>query len=145
LHRSEGFGFGIAEAMALGKPVIATAYSGNLDFATSSNSCQVSYHLREITSDDHIFNEGVSEVYESGAIWADPDIDQAARWMQLIAGDPALRSRIGEAARATIREHYSARAAVAAVARRLSETKARIGASHDSLDSFMQPDLAGRN
>ena len=49
LHRSEGFGFGIAEAMALGKPVIATAYSGNLDFATAANSCQVSYRLREIT------------------------------------------------------------------------------------------------
>ena len=124
LHRSEGFGFGIAEAMALGKPVIATAYSGNLDFATAANSCQVSYRLREITRADHVYNAGISAVYERGAIWADPDLDQAARWMQLVAADPALRARIGEAARTTIREHYSAQSAVAAVVQRLREVEA---------------------
>jgi glycosyltransferase involved in cell wall biosynthesis len=127
LHRSEGFGFGIAEAMALGKPVIATAYSGNVDFATMANSCQVSYRLREITSDDHVFNEGIAAFYQRGAIWAEPDIDQAARWMQLIAGDPGLRISLGEAARATIREHYSADAAVAAVRDRLLETLTHVG------------------
>ena len=58
LHRSEGFGFGIAESMALGKPVIATAYSGNTDFATAANSFQVGYRLREITTEDHFFDEG---------------------------------------------------------------------------------------
>ena len=87
LHRSEGFGFGMAEAMALGKPVIATAYSGNLDFQTAANCCPVSYHVREITGDDHVYNEGIADVYERGAMRADPDIDQAARWM------PAARRR----------------------------------------------------
>jgi glycosyltransferase involved in cell wall biosynthesis len=127
LHRSEGFGFGIAEAMSLGKPVIATAYSGNLDFATTANSCQVSYRLREITDDDHVFNEGSSSVYQPGAEWAEPDITQAARWMQLIAADPAFRSRLGEAGRATIGERYSARVAVEAVSKRLRETRTLIG------------------
>jgi glycosyltransferase involved in cell wall biosynthesis len=132
LHRSEGFGFGIAEAMALGKPVIATAYSGNLDFATLANSCQVSYRLREITSDDHVFNEGISSVYQSGAVWADPDIGQAARWMQLLSADPALRARIGEAGRATVRRRYSAQAAVEAVTHRLKEVSEHVsGLSRD--------------
>ena len=58
-------------------------------------------------------------------MWADPDLGQAARWMQLLAADPALRTRIGEAARATIRDHYGARSAVAAVVERLMEAEAR--------------------
>ena len=45
LHRSEGFGLGMAEAMRLGKPVIATAYSSNVDFCTAENSLQVGYRL----------------------------------------------------------------------------------------------------
>jgi glycosyltransferase involved in cell wall biosynthesis len=115
--------------MALGKPVIATAYSGNLDFATAANSCQVSYRLRQITSEDHLYNEGMAEVYEIGATWADPDVDQAARWMQLLAADPVLRRRIGEAARTTIRSGYTAGAAVQAVAKRLVDIGSRFGAS----------------
>jgi len=127
LHRSEGFGFGIAEAMALGKPVIATAYSGNLDFATAANSCQVSYKIRQITSADHVYNPGTAGVYEVGALWADPDIDQAAKWMRLLASYPVLRQTIGEAARTTVRSRYSADAAVGAVALRLADIGARIG------------------
>jgi glycosyltransferase involved in cell wall biosynthesis len=125
LHRSEGFGFGIAESMALGKPVIATAYSGNTDFATAANSCQVGYRLREITSEDHLYDEGASEVYRTGAVWAEPDVAQAARWMRVLAKDPDLRRRIGEAARATIREHYSA-ARVVEIARNRLIASARI-------------------
>ena len=129
LHRSEGFGFGIAEAMALGKPVVTTAYSGNLDFATATNSFQVGYRLREITSADHVFNEEASGVYQVGAVWADPDVDQAARWMRLLASDPDLRYKTGQAGRATIRNNYSAGAAVKAVTDRLREINARIGAT----------------
>jgi glycosyltransferase involved in cell wall biosynthesis len=127
LHRSEGFGFGIAEAMALGKPVIATAYSGNLDFTTMANSCQVGYRLRQITNADHVFNEGIATVYESGAVWADPDIAQAARWMQLLAADPELRSRLGKAGQATVQAMYGAEAAVRAVENRLLAISDRLG------------------
>lgn len=45
LHRSEGFGLGMAECMALGKPVIGTGYSGNSEFMNSENSCLVDYNL----------------------------------------------------------------------------------------------------
>lgn len=128
LHRSEGFGFGIAEAMSVGKPVIATAYSGNLDFATAANSLQVGYRLCEITSADHTYNEDASETYPTGAVWADPDVGQAARWMKLLAADPGLRKRLGEAGRATIRERYSARPVVGVVTDRLSEIAKGIGA-----------------
>ncbi len=127
LHRSEGFGFGIAEAMALGKPVVTTAYSGNLDFATAANSFQVGYRMREITSADHVFNEETSGVYPAGALWAEPDVDQAARWMRLLASDPVLRRSTGEKGRATIRNLYSAEAAVRVVTDRLSEISARTG------------------
>ena len=123
LHRSEGFGFGIAEAMALAKPVIATAYSGNVDFATSANSFQVGYRLSRIKPADHAFGEGAAAVYLPGAAWAEPDIGQAARWMRLVAGDPELRRRVGEAGRATIQERYSARAAIEVVTERLSEIR----------------------
>jgi len=74
LHRSEGFGLGIAEAMALGKPVIATRYSGPADFLTSANSYPVDYQLVPISRDYGPYLEGFT--------WADPDCGQASRWMR---------------------------------------------------------------
>jgi glycosyltransferase involved in cell wall biosynthesis len=74
LHRSEGFGITIAEAMALGKPVIATAYSGNVDFMNPSNSYPVGYSLVPL-EDDY-------GPYPRGSVWADPDLDQAAALMR---------------------------------------------------------------
>ncbi len=53
LHRSEGFGLGLAEAMYLGKPVIATAYSGNMDFTRPGDSCLVGYSMQRVTEGDH--------------------------------------------------------------------------------------------
>jgi len=76
LHRSEGFGLTMAEAMALGKPVIATAYSGNMDFMTPSNSYLVKYSLTEIDRD--------YGPYKKGMVWAEPDIDDAARLMRYV-------------------------------------------------------------
>ena len=92
LHRATGFGRAIAEAMYLGKPVIATAYSGNVDFMTPADSCLVGYSLT---------SEG-----------ADPDLDQAARWMRVLCSDPARRRRLGAAAAAAIRRHYGRAAAL---------------------------------
>ncbi len=71
LHRAEGFGMTIAEAMALGKPVIATAWSGNMDFTTAHNSYLVDYQLRTVGPDNPPYNpEGT---------WAEPSIDHAVR------------------------------------------------------------------
>jgi glycosyltransferase involved in cell wall biosynthesis len=74
LHRSEGFGIPIAEAMLLEKPVIATAYSANMDFTTPANSFLVKYKLVEIDRD--------YGPYRKGWVWADPDLDHAAELMR---------------------------------------------------------------
>src|SRR5690606_13472081 len=94
LHRSEGFGLAIAECMYLGKPVIATDWSASAEFVNTTNGCPV--RARLITLDR---NHGP---YSKGQIWADPDIDHAAEWMQRLHRDSALAARLGAAARCTI-------------------------------------------
>jgi len=76
LHRSEGFGLIIAEAMALRKPVIATNYSGNTDFMTEENSFPIRYTLVPLNKDYGL--------YTRGSFWAEPDEDQAAEQMRLV-------------------------------------------------------------
>lgn len=95
LHRSEGFGFTMAEAMILQKPVIATGYSGNMEFMNSENSFLVKYKLVEI-DDDY-------GSYKKGNIWAEPDIDHAADLMRLVYEKRDIANRIGEAASKDIR------------------------------------------
>ncbi|HEY5171413.1 MAG TPA: glycosyltransferase [Acidimicrobiia bacterium] len=103
LHRAEGFGLGLAEAMAIGKPTIATAYSGNLDFMTSANSCLVGYQLVPIDRGDHILNnDDLRRTYDEGLWWAEPDVDQAVEWMRLLARDTALRDSLGARAASDI-------------------------------------------
>ncbi len=80
LHRSEGFGLTLAEAIGLGKPVIATGYSGNLDFMTEENSFVVPYDLVEIGKGN--------DPYPAHGFWAEPDIDAAARMMQAAVKRP---------------------------------------------------------
>ncbi|MGD0742187.1 MAG: glycosyltransferase [Acidimicrobiales bacterium] len=104
LHRAEGFGMGLAEAMYFGKPVIGTAYSGNMDFMTVSNSCPIGYRMAQIDSGELRFNRQTEKVYRPGEWWADPDIDEAARRMRQLFASEALRRRLGQAAARTIRE-----------------------------------------
>jgi glycosyltransferase involved in cell wall biosynthesis len=103
MHRSEGFGLVPAEAMFLGKPVIATGWSGNMDFMNSGNSCPVAFQL--ITLD------GTFAAYPAGAQWAEPDIDDASRLMRRLVDDAAYRREIGERARETMRTQFSPEAA----------------------------------
>jgi glycosyltransferase involved in cell wall biosynthesis len=127
LHRSEGFGLGIAEAMLAKRPAIATAYSGNLEFMTHRNSCLVGYKLVSVTNNETHFNPGMEVVYEPGQLWAEPDIAQAARWMRMLYENPSARKRIGAAGAETIRTRHSAAAAGAAAAARLSQIAAEQG------------------
>ncbi|WP_257389616.1 glycosyltransferase, partial [Tahibacter caeni] len=90
LHRSEGFGLGLAECMALGKPVVATAYSGNLQFMDADNSCLVPYRLVPV-------DEGEYPDWR-GQHWAEPDVTAAAAQLRRLADDPAAARRLGAAA-----------------------------------------------
>ncbi|MEM3648684.1 MAG: glycosyltransferase [Thermoproteota archaeon] len=99
LHRAEGFGLTIAEAMAMGKPVIATGYSGNMDFMTVNNSFPIKYSIVRLDE-----NHGP---YKKGMTWAEPDIEDAARAMQLVYGDRELRLMIGERAASDIARYFS--------------------------------------
>ena len=74
LHRCEGFGRGMAEAMFLGKPVIATAYSGNLDFCTDLTALLVPAAMKRVVPGEYPEAQGMD--------WGDADVGQAAVWMR---------------------------------------------------------------
>jgi glycosyltransferase involved in cell wall biosynthesis len=95
LHRSEGFGLPIAEAMALGKPVVATAYSGCLDFTDSRTAFLVQYEIVELTT--------AHSVYPAGFRWAEPDIDAAVAQFRTVAFDADRRGSIAASGQASIR------------------------------------------
>ncbi|MEM9038663.1 MAG: glycosyltransferase [Actinomycetota bacterium] len=93
LHRSEGLGLHLAEAMWLGTPVIATGYSGNVDFMDSSSAALVGHELVTIDA-----GEG-GGIYPAGARWADPDLDEAADHLRRLVGDSAARAELAGAGR----------------------------------------------
>lgn len=99
LHRSEGFGLGMAEAMKMRKPVIATNYSGNTDFMNKSNSCLVDYSLVPVRKGEYIYAEG--------QVWAEPDIEHAAYYMRKVLEDREYASSLGAAAKKHIDENYN--------------------------------------
>lgn len=103
LHRSEGFGLGLAESMSLGKPVIGTAYSGNMEFMNASNSCLVGYRLVAVKTGEYPHSEG--------QVWAEPDIVQAAQYMRRLVDDPAFASDLGRMAREHMAREFSNEAA----------------------------------
>jgi glycosyltransferase involved in cell wall biosynthesis len=107
LHRAEGFGLGIAEAMYLGKPVIATHYSGNVDFMTHENSFPVDYNLRAVLPEDHRYTPHLADVFTADMMWAEPDLQQAADSMTRLVENPDLGHSLGQRAAQDIRENYS--------------------------------------
>ncbi len=117
LHRSEGFGLTLAEAMACGKPVVATGYSGNLEFMDGSNSYLVRHRLVEIPERWW--------AHAPGASWADPDLDHAAELMLRAYDDPATARSVGERARRDVCGRFSLESAAAAVAELLDRSRVR--------------------
>ena len=109
LHRSEGFGLVPAEAMLLGRPVVATDWSGSTDFLDASCGMPVPYTL--VPARDP---RGVFEV--AGADWAEADIPAAAASLARLADDAALRHRLGEAGRRAATRRLSDAPLLAALA-----------------------------
>jgi glycosyltransferase involved in cell wall biosynthesis len=99
LHRSEGYGLTIAEAMALGKPVIATAYSGNLDFMTEENSILIPFNLVKVGN--------ASFPYPEDSNWAEPDIESASIAIRNLAFDNQLKVSLGKSAQETVTRNFS--------------------------------------
>ncbi|HDT6579648.1 TPA: glycosyltransferase family 4 protein [Bacillus cereus] len=99
LHRSEGFGLVLAEAMYLGKPVIGTNWSGNTDFMNADNSCPVNYNLVPIKQ-----NYGP---YKQNQIWAEPDIEHAAYFMRQLTSNQTQCNLIAKKGQETIITYFS--------------------------------------
>jgi glycosyltransferase involved in cell wall biosynthesis/SAM-dependent methyltransferase len=112
LHRSEGLGLTMAEAMAFGRPVIATGYSGNLEFMTSENSYLVPHRPTEIPSG--------CDPYPAGTEWADPDLEAAAQLMRHVYENPDEAETRGRLAREHMREHHSTKRAASFIADRIA-------------------------
>lgn len=94
LHRSEGYGLVLAEAMLRGKVVIATGWSGNLDFMTEESACLV-------PSLDMVAVEDSAGIYQNQR-WAQPDVEYARRALERLSNDPVERQRVGQRARLRI-------------------------------------------
>jgi glycosyltransferase involved in cell wall biosynthesis/SAM-dependent methyltransferase len=123
LHRSEGFGITMAEAMLLGKPVVATAYSGNLDFMRPENAYLVDHELTAI-GPGH-------DPYPPEAHWAEPDLDHAARLLREVFEDREEAARRGATAREDILRDHSARASGDAMAQRLAAIRGGLRPGED--------------
>ncbi len=135
LHRAEGLGLGMAEAMWHGKPVIATGYSGNLDFMNASNSLLVDHELVEIGPD--------ASPYPADGVWAQPDVDHAAKLMRGLFDDRDAASALGRTAASEIRRTHSPQAAGEIMQLRLEAIRAtgKVRPTHRSL-RLQSPSLA---
>jgi glycosyltransferase involved in cell wall biosynthesis len=118
LHRSEGFGLTVAEAMLLGKPVIATRYGGTLEFMDDENSYLVRWEPVEV-------GEG-SYPYSPRDVWAEPDLDHAAELMRQVRAEQDEARQRGQLARRDMLERHSPAVAGEAMRRRLAVVHERL-------------------
>jgi glycosyltransferase involved in cell wall biosynthesis/SAM-dependent methyltransferase len=134
LHRSEGFGLTAAEAMLLGKPVIATRYGGNLEFMSDEGSYLVDWSPTAVGEDAH--------PYPAHGVWADPDLDQAAALMREVFEDPERAHARAERGRRELIERHAPRVTGEAMEARLRmvyERLAREGAHSLELSHRPEP------
>ncbi|MBO9534573.1 MAG: methyltransferase domain-containing protein [Solirubrobacteraceae bacterium] len=115
-HRSEGFGHTPAEAMLLGKPVIATGYGGNLDYMAPDRGILLDYELVRIGEQ--------AAPYPADGHWAEPDHDQLVDRLRWVATHPDEAKALGERARAYIETHHSPEAAGRALRAIVQQTRA---------------------
>jgi hypothetical protein len=136
LHRAEGFALTIAEAMLRGKPVIATGWSGPLDYLTQSNAYLVDYRLVQI-------GEG-NDPYPADGSWAEPDLDHAAALMREVVEHPEDAARRAERGRAELEATHSPTAAGEAMAARLARLEGMPAATRGKLPAVDLDPLENR-
>ncbi|MES2151820.1 MAG: glycosyltransferase [Pseudomonadota bacterium] len=115
LHRAEGFGLAPAEMMYLGKPVVATGWSANMDFMTHDNSMPVRYTLKPLAE--------TLGAYPAGPLWAEADIDHAASCIARLLDDAGLRERMGQRAMDDVRRQLDPAVVGKLVAERLKAVR----------------------
>jgi glycosyltransferase involved in cell wall biosynthesis len=113
LHRAEGFGLGMAEAMSFGKAVVGTDYSGSTDFLSADTGFPVAYRLRAVKPGEYVWPEG--------QVWAEPNIDSAVAMFRLAFSDVNVRTLRAAAGKALVDRKYSKAAVGAAVEERVKE------------------------
>ncbi len=113
LHRAEGFGLPLAEAMILGTATIGTNWSSNTEFMNEDNSCLVSYKMTELKED--------YAMYKKGSFWADPDVDDAAEKVKKLYEDKAFYQKTVNNAKAYMNSNYDEKTAGDRVTKRIKE------------------------
>jgi glycosyltransferase involved in cell wall biosynthesis/2-polyprenyl-3-methyl-5-hydroxy-6-metoxy-1,4-benzoquinol methylase len=137
LHRSEGLGLTIAEAMARGKPVIATGYSGNLTFMNESNSYLVRHTMAPIPAG--------CDPYPQGVLWADPDLDDASRLMRIVYEHQNEAAKTGRNAREDILARHSPSKTATFIKERLVQIRELRAAEAAEAESYAaQPSAVDR-
>lgn len=125
LHRAEGFGMGMAESMAIGKPVVATGWSGNMEFMDDQCAALVGYTLMPVRDGQYPGGEGQQ--------WAEPDVEQAAQWMRRLADEPGLAAELGRRGQDHVDRVLSPHAAARQIALRCAEIESARKAARISL------------
>ena len=112
LHRSEGFGLTLAESMLMGKPVITTGYSGNMDFTNPETALLVDYKLVQVQPGDYPFSRG--------EMWAEPNIQQACEYMRELVEDSTFARPLAQKGVELIRDSFNTTAMGKRYKKRLS-------------------------
>ena len=137
LHKAEGLGLTIAEAMAWGKPVIVTAYGGVMQFCNDRNAFLVDWTPGQV--------DETTGPYKKGMTWAEPDLDHAAALMRLVLDDPESGQSRGQHAARDVRELHNPQAAGRAMRKVLDEGNQQWRKNHPAIDESSDEPRAVRS
>ena len=113
LHRAEGFGLVMAEAMMLGTPAVATDWSANTEFMSAESACMVGCRLVPV--------DGAYHYTDGKMMWADPDVHQAAEYLKRLREDPEYHRQKAEAGKRYVEECLSMEKCAEAIRARMNE------------------------